>query len=162
MKSLHFDWGLLTLRDLLWPRSCCRVMIKHSYFESLILVYLWRKSPFNVFIPWTTIFNACIADKILSRVAVQSIERKRALLVQACRLSHLSISLSVGLSVCRSVWCPVGGLWNKRLIGSGCRVGWWGGRSRDGCIRWGPRAPRGRDVLDFLPHWFEWRNLVYV
>jgi len=55
--------------------------------------------------------------KIISRVALQSTERKRVL-VQTCRQSHLS----VGRSVCRpvSLGCTV----EKRLIGSECRLGW--------------------------------------
>ena len=51
---------------------------------------------------------------IISRVALQSIERKRVL-VETCRQSHLL----VGLSVCLSGRCTVA----KRLIVSRCRFG---------------------------------------
>ena len=40
---------------------------------------------------------------IISRVAIQSVERKQVL-VQACRLGIYPICRSVGLSVSRSVW----------------------------------------------------------
>jgi len=41
-----------------------------------------------------------------------------------------SVGRSVGLSVCMSVrGCTVA----KRLIGSGCRLGWWVWSVRDGC-----------------------------
>ena len=56
---------------------------------------------------------------IISRVAIQSIERKRVFL-RVCRLSPLSVCLSVCLCV-REVYV------SKRLIGSGCRLGWWVG-----------------------------------
>jgi len=38
----------------------------------------------------------------------------------------------------------------KRIIGSGCQLGFDRGRSRDGCIRWGGDCLRGRQVHDSL------------
>jgi len=51
---------------------------------------------------------------IFSRVASHYIQRKR-ILIQTCRLVHLSVSLCGGCTVA------------KRLIGSGCRLEWWMG-----------------------------------
>jgi len=76
---------------------------------------------------------------IISRVAIQSIERKRVF-KQACCLTHLSVCQSVG----RSVDLSGGWIAEKRLIGPGCRSEWWVGRSMDGCIRWGSYRRRGR------------------
>ena len=64
--------------------------------------------------------NCC---PIISCVAIQSIERKQVL-EQTCRFSHLSVCLSVCLLVSLSIeWVNCG----KRLIWSGCRLGWWVG-----------------------------------
>ena len=47
-----------------------------------------------------------LMSAIFSRVAIRSIERKRVLL-QVCRLSHLSVCLSV---------CPESVLWQNGLL----------------------------------------------
>jgi len=61
--------------------------------------------------------------RIISRVAIQSIERKRVL-VQSAELSPIpSVGLSVCLSVCVSVGRTGGCTVVKRLIRSGCRLG---------------------------------------
>jgi len=54
----------------------------------------------------------------------------------SCHLSHLSVGLCV--SLCLSGKCTVA----KRLIEFGCRLGWWVGRSRDGCIWWESTFPK--------------------
>ena len=60
-----------------------------------------------------------IGHSVVSRNAIQSMEHKWVL-VQACRLSHLSVGRSVGRSVCLSV-CLVGELWKNGWLG------WWVG-----------------------------------
>jgi len=57
---------------------------------------------------------------------------RRCLSVSA-HVTYLSPSLSVCVCVCLSGKCTVA----KRLIGSGCRLWWWRGRTTDGCIRRG-------------------------
>jgi len=54
-----------------------------------------------------------------------------------------SVGLCVYLPVCRYRKCSVA----KRLIGSGCHLGWWVGRSRDGRIRWVVICQRQVDIL---------------
>jgi len=60
---------------------------------------------------------------------------------QSYRLAHPSVNLSVSLSLCPG--CIV----EKRLSASGCHLGWWVGRSRDWCIRWGGDRPMEGTVL---------------
>jgi len=63
-------------------------------------------------------------------------------LEKTCRLSR--VGLCVFLSVCLSVYPSGKRIVAQWLIGSGCRLYDEWGRSRDSCIRCGPRAPRGR------------------
>jgi len=56
-------------------------------------------------------------------------------MLRTCRLAHMSVCISVGLS--RK--CIVA----KRLIGYGCPLGWWVGSAqslRHWCIGWGARV----------------------
>jgi len=93
----------------------------------------------------------------VSRVAIQSIERKRVL-ERTCRLSCLSVSLSVGLSV-----CTVGELWkNGWLIWMPFGVVSGVGRGM-GVLHGGPvHIPKEKGGFGvFLPCWFEWRVWVF-
>ena len=82
----------------------------------------------------TTSIHTSTLTYVVSRKAIQSIKRKQVL-VQTCRQSHLSVGRSVGLSG----RCTVA----KRLIGSG---EW--GQSRDVCIRWEWKSSNGMDSFE--------------
>jgi len=73
---------------------------------------------------------------------MQSTERKRVL-VQTRPQSHLSLCLSVFLSVDRWV-CPEGTRWQNGWLDLDAVWGGEWGRWRDGCIRCGCRSSKGK------------------
>jgi len=73
---------------------------------------------------------------LAASLSINAIERKRVFL-QTCRLSNLSVYLSVGRFV-----GPVGELWKNGWLDLDAVWGGEWGRSRDGCIRWGGNRRR--------------------
>jgi len=116
------------ITNLGWHQRTARRVASHP-----VVIVLCRKM--NAAWVWSTGDGREI---ISASLTINIIERKRSW--------NRPVAYPMCRSVCLSV-CLESVLWQntKQLIGSGCRIGWWVRRSRDGLLDGGSRASRGRE-----------------